>query len=106
VLFLDEPTSGLDSSSALALVELLSDFAKVGNRAVIMSIHQPSERMFELFDSVMFLAKGRTVYFGQNHELRPYFSNLGFEFPPGIPTADFISMTTLHPKYSSISVKN
>ncbi|KAK8757146.1 hypothetical protein V5799_000152, partial [Amblyomma americanum] len=49
VLFLDEPTSGLDSSNALQCILTLKKFALKGH-TVVCSIHQPSSRLFQLFD--------------------------------------------------------
>jgi ABC-type multidrug transport system ATPase subunit len=53
-MFLDEPTSGLDSESALRLMQYLHRYARgidptTGERRrVIVTIHQPSSRIWEL----------------------------------------------------------
>jgi ABC-type methionine transport system ATPase subunit len=39
VLFLDEPTSGLDSTSALQVMQILSQMAVKRNRTVLLTIH-------------------------------------------------------------------
>ena len=41
IIFLDEPTTGLDSTTALQVIQLLSDLAKKG-KTIISTIHQPS----------------------------------------------------------------
>lgn len=41
VLLLDEPTSGLDSTSALHVMQILSNMAVKRNRTVLLTIHQP-----------------------------------------------------------------
>lgn len=64
VLLLDEPTSGLDSSSAFYVIQALSNIAWNG-KIVICSIHQPSSETFELFDDLLLLSSGETVYFGE-----------------------------------------
>ncbi|KAG6422207.1 hypothetical protein SASPL_118772 [Salvia splendens] len=64
LLFLDEPTTGLDSALAYFVTQTLRGLAK-DQRTVIASIHQPSSQVFELFDKLCLLSRGRTVYFGQ-----------------------------------------
>jgi ABC-type multidrug transport system ATPase subunit len=64
IMFLDEPTSGLDSAAAFYVVSSLRSIAHDG-RIVISSIHQPSGEVFNLFDDLIILAGGQTVYFGE-----------------------------------------
>lgn len=63
LLFLDEPTTGLDSASAFFVVQTLRSIAHDG-RTVISSIHQPSGEVFALFEDLLLLSGGETVYFG------------------------------------------
>eukprot|EP00466_Bigelowiella_natans_P013381 jgi/Bigna1/75432/fgenesh1_pg.34_\ len=58
VLLLDEPSSGLDSSSADRIIRFLSRLATTQNRTVICSIHQPSAKIFSLFNRLLLLSKG------------------------------------------------
>eukprot|EP01065_Artemidia_motanka_P011500 TRINITY_DN161_c1_g1_i1.p1 TRINITY_DN161_c1_g1~~TRINITY_DN161_c1_g1_i1.p1 ORF type:complete len:1184 (+),score=461.94 TRINITY_DN161_c1_g1_i1:455-3553(+) len=68
VLFMDEPTSGLDTAGALAVLRCARAVADSG-RTVVMTIHQPSSELFEMFDSLCLLQKGgHTAYFGRLHE--------------------------------------
>ena len=48
VLFLDEPTTGLDSAAAFSIVKHLVELAESMNVAVIMTIHQPAEMVFDM----------------------------------------------------------
>eukprot|EP00756_Hemistasia_phaeocysticola_P006888 Hpha_TRINITY_DN14037_c0_g1::TRINITY_DN14037_c0_g1_i1::g.44019::m.44019 len=67
VLFMDEPTSGLDTAGALAVLRCARAVADSG-RTVVMTIHQPSTELFEMFDALCLLQKGgRTAYFGRLH---------------------------------------
>jgi len=53
VIMLDEPTSGLDSAASVAIVSELRKLAKSENLIVIMTIHQPSTKVYNDFDQVM-----------------------------------------------------
>ena len=81
ILFLDEPTSGLDSAAAYQLVLNLKEIAKKTGVTVIASIHQPSERVFELSDRLLLLAGGKqggnTAYFGPTENVEEHFSSQG-----------------------------
>jgi len=78
VLFLDEPTTGLDASTSNAVMILLRRLTLRG-RTIIFSIHQPRYSIFKLFDRLMLLANGRTVYHGPANEALTYFSLIGYE---------------------------
>lgn len=64
LLFLDEPTTGLDSASAFFVAQSLRNVACRG-RTIITSIHQPSGEVFALFDDLLLLSSGQTIYFGE-----------------------------------------
>lgn len=63
VLFLDEPTSGLDSFTANEVMSVVKQLA-LGGITVCATIHSPTPYAFGLFDSLLLLASGRSVYFG------------------------------------------
>lgn len=71
VMFMDEPTSGLDARAASIVMRTVRN---VGNsqRAVVVTIHQPSIEIFEAFDNLLLLQRGgRITYFGPlGHESR------------------------------------
>ncbi|KAG2339956.1 hypothetical protein BDR05DRAFT_1036109 [Suillus weaverae] len=68
LLFLDEPTSSLDLQSAWTIVHVLCELADCG-QAILCTIHQPSGELFQVFDRLLLLHKGRqTVYFGNTSE--------------------------------------
>ncbi|KAK1615163.1 hypothetical protein QYE76_020680 [Lolium multiflorum] len=87
ILFLDEPTSGLDSTSAFMVVKVLQRIARSGS-VVVMSIHQPSYRILGLLDRLLFLSRGRTVYYGPPATLPRFFSELGQPIPDGANPAE------------------
>jgi ATP-binding cassette subfamily G (WHITE) protein 2 len=91
VIFLDEPTSGLDSMTALSIIEALKQIAIERASTIIMTIHQPSAKLFNALDKVLFLAGGKVTYNGPVPELMTYiekiyaevgYGNVPMETPP------------------------
>ncbi|KAJ9140664.1 hypothetical protein P3X46_031283 [Hevea brasiliensis] len=90
LLLLDEPTSGLDSTTAQRIVATIKGLAR-GGRTVITTIHQPSSRLYRMFDKVVVLSDGCPIYCGQAGRVMEYFGSIGYE--PGFSfmnPADFL----------------
>ncbi len=77
ILFLDEPVSGLDSATAYEVMAAIRRVAVKQNIAVIATIHSPNWQTFTLFDSVLLLAAGKTMYQGPPQDVARYFASLG-----------------------------
>lgn len=88
ILILDEPTSGLDSFTAHNLVKTLYRLAK-GNRLVLISLHQPRSDIFRLFDLVLLMTSGTTIYLGAAQHMVQYFTAIGHPCPRYSNPADF-----------------
>eukprot|EP00850_Spirogloea_muscicola_P013242 SM000089S23798 [mRNA] locus=s89:71245:75551:+ [translate_table: standard] len=89
VLLLDEPTSGLDSTAALNVVELLHDMATTKKRTIVLSIHQPSFRILNLFHRVLILAKGSAIHHGSLDELLERFQRAGKAIPAHVNVLEY-----------------
>jgi len=89
LIFLDEPTTGLDSFTATSVMETLGDLARKDGRTVISTIHQPNSDIFEQFDRLLLLAKGKIIYFNEARLSVDYFSSIGFQCPDLSNPADF-----------------
>lgn len=96
ILFLDEPTSGLDAFNAFNVVECLVTLARSYNRTIIFTIHQPRSNIVALFDHLILLAKGRTVYSGPFSSCQRYFDRIGYPCPAGFNIADYLVDLTMH----------
>jgi len=72
VIFLDEPTSGLDSMTALTVVEALKNLAVNRGSTLVVTIHQPSAKIFDCFDKCLFLSRGKVTYYGPSKGLQAY----------------------------------
>ncbi|XP_047379409.1 ATP-binding cassette sub-family G member 8 [Sciurus carolinensis] len=95
ILILDEPTSGLDSFTAHNLVKTLSRLAK-GNRLVLISLHQPRSDIFKLFDLVLLMTSGTTIYLGAAQHMVQYFTAIGYPCPRYSNPADFyVDLTSI-----------
>ncbi|KAI1198197.1 hypothetical protein F5X97DRAFT_300192 [Nemania serpens] len=96
ILFLDEPTSGLDAYNAFNVIECLVTLAKTYKRTVIFTIHQPRSNIVALFDRLILLAQGKTVFSGPFSRCQEYFDEVGYSCPPGFNIADYLVDLTMH----------
>ncbi|CAO2830066.1 unnamed protein product [Amaranthus hypochondriacus] len=90
LLLLDEPTSGLDSTTAHRIMATLRALAR-GGRTIVTTIHQPSSRLYQMFDKVVVLSEGYPIYYGRASRVMDYFCSIGLN--PGcnfINPADFL----------------
>ncbi|KAK9144062.1 hypothetical protein Sjap_003965 [Stephania japonica] len=81
LLLLDEPTSGLDSTTAQRIMGTVKRLAR-GGRTVVTTIHQPSSRLYHMFDKVVLISEGCPIYHGPASTALDYFSSIGFSMPP------------------------
>src|SRR5438445_144330 len=73
VYLFDEPTYGLSSKDSEHVIELIRSMAH--NKIVIVTIHQPSSKIFQMFHKAILLDKGgRLVFFGTPSDMLRYFA--------------------------------
>lgn len=89
LLLLDEPTSGLDSTTAQRILTTIKRLANSG-RTIITTIHQPSSRLYHMFDKVVLLSEGSLIYNGPASTALEYFSSIGFSTSVTVNPADLL----------------
>jgi ABC-type multidrug transport system ATPase subunit len=82
VLFLDELTSGLDSFAAAEIMTVVRRVARATGIVVICTIHQPSIRVYNEFDTVMLLSAGRVAFNGPTLKAMEHFAQETGRAPP------------------------
>ena len=108
----DNSTRGLDASTALDFVKSLRIMTDVLGQTTFVTLYVPvlvrfpriadedipsyqaGEGIYDLFDKVMVLNKGRQVFFGPPTEARAYFENLGYKPLPRQSTPDYLTGCT------------
>lgn len=89
MVFLDEPTSGLDSFSAVQVCQVLKKVANSG-ASVLFTIHQPSSEIFNSFDRLILLQKGRVLFQGPVSSVPSFFAARGYPLPDHYNPADWV----------------
>ncbi|KAJ3165711.1 hypothetical protein HDU88_003904 [Geranomyces variabilis] len=90
----DGGTRGLDSASSLDYTRGLRIMSDTLDKTTIASFYQASEDMYKVFDKVMVLDKGRSIYFGPVADAKKYFMDMGYDCPPRKSTPDFLTGVT------------
>ena len=74
VFLFDEPTSGLSSKDSEHVIEIIRSMAH--NKIVLVTIHQPNSKLFQMFSKALLPDKGgRMVFYGTPTEMLQYFAN-------------------------------
>ena len=78
VYLFDEPTSGLSSKDSEHVIEIIRGMAH--NKIVLVTIHQPTSKIFQMFQKALLLDKGgKLVFFGTPTEMLAYFAEAEHE---------------------------
>lgn len=90
IIMLDEPTSDLDSHLALNLMLYLKELAVNKSKMVIFTIHQPSDQIFKLFDNLLFIDGGCSLYSGPADQLDSFLASQKIVKPEDWVVTDFL----------------
>ncbi len=73
VFLFDEPTSGLSSKDSEHVIDIIRSMAH--NKIVLVTIHQPNSKLFQMFSKALLLDKGgKLVFYGTPSEMLSYFA--------------------------------
>ena len=73
VYLFDEPTSGLSSKDSEHVIEIIRGMSH--NKIVVVTIHQPTSKIFQMFHKAVLLDRGgKLVFFGTPQEMLKYFA--------------------------------
>src|SRR5467141_3080612 len=94
----DEPTSGLSSKDSEHVIEIIRSMAH--NKIIIVTIHQPSSKLFQMFHKAILLDKGgRLVFFGTPTEMLRYFAEAEHQHQFGADLGACPSCGTTRPEF-------
>jgi len=98
VYLFDEPTSGLSSKDSEHVMEIIRSLAH--NKIVIVTIHQPSSKIFQMFHKAILLDKGgRLVFFGTPSDMLRYFAEAEHQHQFGAELGACPSCGTTRPEF-------
>jgi len=98
VYLFDEPTSGLSSKDSEHVMEIIRSMAH--NKIVIVTIHQPSSKIFQMFHKAILLDKGgRLVFFGAPSDMLRYFAEAEHQHQFGAELGACPSCGTTRPEF-------
>ncbi len=98
IYLFDEPTSGLSSKDSEHVMEIIHAMAH--NNIVVVTIHQPSSKIFQMFDKALLLDRGgRMVFFGTPAEMLSYFAEAEHQQHFGTPLGGCPACGTTRPEF-------
>ncbi|KAL1833025.1 hypothetical protein ACET3Z_002676 [Daucus carota] len=90
VLLMDEISNGLDSSTTFQIVTCLQQLTHITGYTTLVSLLQPDPETFGLFDDIILMAEGMTLYHGPKEYVLEFFESCGFRCPQRKGIADFL----------------
>lgn len=90
----DNSTRGLNTSTALKYMESLRTLTNMAYISTSVALYQAGESLYDLFDKVVLIDKGRYLYYGSTENAAAYFEGFRFERPARWTTADFLTSVT------------
>src|ERR1700719_2647242 len=98
IYLFDEPTSGLSSKDSEHVIEIIRGLSH--NKIVLVTIHTPTSKIFQMFSKAALLDKGgRLVFFGTPQEMLQYFASVEHQQHFGTELGSCPSCGTTRPEF-------
>src|SRR3954449_6886262 len=98
VYLFDEPTSGLSSKDSEHVIAIIRALAH--NKIIIVTIHQPSSKLFQMFHkAILFDRGGKLVFFGTPTDMLRYFAEAEHQHQFGADMGACPSCGTTRPEF-------
>jgi ABC-type multidrug transport system ATPase subunit len=98
IYLFDEPTSGLSSKDSEHVIEIIRGLSH--NKIVLVTIHTPTSKIFQMFSKAALLDKGgRLVFFGTPQEMLQYFASAEHQQHFGTELGSCPSCGTTRPEF-------
>ena len=98
IFLFDEPTSGLSSKDAEHVIDIIRSMAH--NKIVLVTIHQPTSKIFQMFSKALLLDKGgKLVFYGTPREMLEYFASAEHEQQFGTELGGCPACGTTRPEF-------
>ena len=98
IYLFDEPTSGLSSKDSEHVIEIIKSMSH--NKIVLVTIHQPSSKIFQMFNKVILLDKGgRLVFFGTPTDALQYFAEAENVQGHGVNVENCVNCGSTRPEF-------
>lgn len=94
-LFVDEISTGLDSSTTFQIATCLQQLTHITGATILISLLQPAPETFDLFDDIILMAEGKTVYHGPRSDVQEFFEHCGFRCRQRKGLADFLQQVCI-----------
>ncbi|KAG6525841.1 hypothetical protein ZIOFF_015812 [Zingiber officinale] len=92
--FMDDISTGLDSSTTFQILKFLQQLTHALDFTMVISLLQPTQETFDLFDDIILLCEGKIAYQGPREHALKYFEWMGFKCPDRKNVADFLQEIT------------
>jgi len=97
--FLDEVSTGLDAAVTLHIFTALKQACELNRTSVVTALLQPTPETYGLFDEIILLKDGYTVFHGPRDDIPSWLWEVaGLEVPHGVDEAGFLVDFLADPK--------